>query len=66
MENVDMQAEIWTILEVARFFRMDPKTVQQNIICRPNFPRGFRPTGKARGERRWWQNEVREWARQAA
>lgn len=65
-ETVDMTAEIWTILEVARFFRMDPKTVQQRIICRPGFPKGFRPTGATRGERRWWRDEIREWAKEAA
>lgn len=66
MEVVDMSADIWTIIEVARFFRVDPKTAAQTVVCRPGFPRGFRPTGKPRGERRWWQNEVKDWAREAA
>lgn len=64
--DVDMSAEIWTCAEIAAFFRMDVETVQRRIICRPRFPRGFRPTGSTRGERRWFAADIREWAREAA
>ena len=62
----DLSAEIWTVEEIAAFLRLDTDTVARRIICLPRFPRGFRPTGAARGVRRWWACDVREWAREAA
>ena len=66
MSDVDLSAEIWTLAEIAAWLRMNEDTVSRRIICLPRFPKGFRPTGATRGERRWWANDVKEWAREAA
>lgn len=58
--------EVWTAAEIAAYLKLNIKTVQGRVVTRAGFPRGFRPTGTARGERRWLSEEVRDWARQAA
>lgn len=65
-EKIDMTADLWTIREVAAFFRVDEKSAAQRVVSRPGFPRGLRPTGAVKGERRWWASDVKEWAREAA
>lgn len=61
-----MNDEVWTVADIAAYLKINVKTVRRSVLCRPAFPKGFRPTGSARGERRWFAEDVREWARQAA
>lgn len=61
-----MNDEIWTAEDIATWLKLDVRTVLRDIVSRPGFPPGFRPTGRIRGERRWLSEDVKEWARQAA
>lgn len=61
-----MNDEIWSVEDIAAYLRISPQTARRSVITRPGFPKGFRPTGHARGERRWFSEDVREWARQVA
>lgn len=60
-KNVDMSDEVWTLAHIAKLLNYSEDYTARNVICRPGFPKGFRPTGKARGERRWWAYEIRQY-----
>lgn len=61
MSTADLSDEVWTLAHIAKLLNMSEDYVSREVICRPGFPKGFRPTGKIRGERRWWAYEIRQY-----
>jgi hypothetical protein len=55
--------KLWTAAQVAAFFGVHEKTARSRIICRPGFPRPTAPCGDELSERRWFSDEVIEFAR---
>lgn len=61
-----MDPKLWTPQDLADFLQMDVETVMRFVVQQKGFPKGFRPTGKARGEIRWFADEVVNYYRQKA
>ena len=58
-----METEIeplWNAEDVAKYMNLAKKTVQNNIICQPDFPKPLKPIPNSR-TRRWIPSEVMDW-----
>ena len=54
---------LWTTKEIAAYFNVGVTTMNEKIICRPDFPKAIKITDDARGKR-WQPDEVIAWAKQ--
>lgn len=52
------QLELWDSSKIAGYLRVSRKTVQNDIVHSPGFPR---PVGGARRNRLWVKDEVLQW-----
>jgi predicted DNA-binding transcriptional regulator AlpA len=48
---------LWSMEEVAQYMGLRPRTVRENIACRPDFPKPTRLSNSLR----WYAAEVAEW-----
>ena len=54
---------LWTAKEIADWMQYKPEHVRKNIVTLPDFPRAFNPSGKLHGVKRWFADDVVDWAR---
>jgi len=52
---------LWNADDVANYLNLAKKTVQNTIICLPDFPKPLKPIPNSR-TRRWIPSEVVDWA----
>lgn len=53
---------MWSAGDIAAYMGLSKSTVQQRIICKPDFPRSVKiPTGDRFTNRRWYPQEVKNW-----
>lgn len=52
---------LWTVEDVAAYYQLSRRTVEQKIVSSPRFPRAVMPTGP-NAHRRWVPEEVIEYA----
>jgi hypothetical protein len=55
--------KLWTATDVSLFFQVNEKTAREKIVTLPGFPEPVGPTMAPGGERRWFDDEVVEFAR---
>ncbi|EEE06887.1 hypothetical protein KTE49_20535 [Burkholderia multivorans] len=54
---------LWDAAQIAKWLGLSKTTVEIRVVTRPGFPAALRPAGAEQGQRRWFANEVVEWAR---
>lgn len=53
---------LWTIEDIAYYLGMSKKSVQNRIICKPDFPDAISiPVENGATNRRWYPTEVKKW-----
>lgn len=55
--------ELWTAKDIAAWMGLSESTVVLRVVSRPGFPSPVVPTGSSEAKRRWFGDEVIEWAR---
>jgi len=60
---VTQSPAVWTMETIAQWLDLPVTTVKIYVITHPEFPPGFRPTGKKGGMKRWFADDVIEFAR---
>ena len=60
------EPKLWSVADIAAWLQMDVSHVAQRIVWQQGFPKGFRPSGKERGEMRWFAEDVIGFYRQKA
>ncbi|VVE58782.1 hypothetical protein PHO31112_05379 [Pandoraea horticolens] len=55
--------ELWTAKDIAAWMGLSESTVALKVVSRPGFPSPVVPTGSSEAKRRWFGDEVIEWAR---
>lgn len=58
--------ENWSDRDIADWLGMELSTVRRHVLTQPGFPKGFRPTGHERGDKRWFADQVRNFYREKA
>lgn len=61
-----MHKEVWSQQDIAAYLGLELSTVQRHVLTQPGFPKGFRPTGHERGDKRWFADQVRAFYREKA
>lgn len=61
-----MPDRLWSADDVATYMGLSKASVQQRIICKPDFPPAVRvpTTGKSKTDPRWEPSEVKKWVLQ--
>lgn len=57
---------LWSAEDIAKWMGLAERTVMARVVTRPGFPEAFAPTGPTDGlntQKRWFAEEVIEWAR---
>jgi hypothetical protein len=54
---------LWSSDQIAQWLGLSKVTVEMRVVTRPGFPAAFRPVNSKQAQRRWFANEVLEWAR---
>jgi hypothetical protein len=63
---VNKAPALWSTEDIANWMGLAERTVMARVVTRPGFPEAFAPTGPSDGlntQKRWFAEEVIEWAR---
>lgn len=60
---VPLEDQLWTLAEVAAYFRRNTQVVRETMTCLPSFPKAVRLPSKGRAHPLYNAGEVVEWAR---
>jgi hypothetical protein len=54
---------LWSSEQIGQWLGLSKQTVEIRVVTRPGFPAALRPVDSKQAQRRWFANEVLEWAR---
>lgn len=55
--------KLWSQEQIAHWLGLSESTVANRVVSRPSFPSPTLPTGAGEGKKRWFADEVIDWAR---
>lgn len=64
--SINQAPALWDVEDIALWMGMSSRTVMARVVTRVGFPEPFVPTGSTEGtntQKRWFSDEVIEWAR---
>ncbi len=65
LRTTKIPMRLWSVSDIAAYLNRSKITVQQRIVCKPDFPRAVRiPTHTGRIGPLWYADEVKRYIRQ--
>ncbi|RXZ42652.1 hypothetical protein [Crenobacter cavernae] len=55
--------EVWGAEHIAEWLSLSESTIRKAVVVRPGFPKPISATGAKEGQKRWFADEVIDWAR---
>ncbi|MGT2471677.1 hypothetical protein [Paraburkholderia terrae] len=66
LERPNAKETLWSSEQIASWLGLSKQTVELRVVTRPGFPSALRPVDSKQAQRRWFANDVMEWARSTA
>lgn len=69
INNYQRPSELWKVVDIATYLKLSVSSVQSRVICRDDFPSPIyipSVTLNGKGGKRWYADEVIEWAKRLA
>jgi hypothetical protein len=64
LKSAKMPIRLWSVADIAAYLNRSKITIQQRVVCKPDFPKAVRiPTATGKVGPLWYADEVRRYVR---
>ena len=64
LKSAKVPNRLWSVSDIAAYLNRSKITIQQRIVCKPDFPKAVRiPTQTGKVGPLWYQSEVKDYIR---
>jgi len=65
IKSAKMPTRLWSVADIAAYLNRSKITIQQRVVCKPDFPNAVRiPTNTGKVGPLWYADEVKRYIRQ--